>query len=67
MYSPLLRILLLLLGLFPSPSSTAPTGSYLYFGRHDQCAGIYFGDGAGLPRGDFTISYWVKYEAGYHR
>ena len=58
----------LLLLLFPSHVFAAlPTGSYLRFSRPEHCGGIDFGDGQGLPDGDFTLSVWLTLEGGYER
>jgi len=47
--------------------ATLPIGSYLRFSRPEHCGGINFGDGEGLPNGDFSLSVWLTLEGGYER
>jgi hypothetical protein len=51
----------------PVAFSAPPTGSYLHFGRPEHCGGIHLGDGEGLPKGNFTMSYWAKPEGQYEK
>eukprot|EP00965_Chrysotila_dentata_P137030 4532813-Pleurochrysis_carterae.AAC.2 len=43
-----------------------PHGSFLHFSRKHDVAGIDFGDGTGLPRGSFSVSFWMRVDGSYY-
>ena len=62
---PTICICLLLFAFYPTNVNVLAallTGSFLRFSRHEHCGGIDFGDGSGLPDGDFTISFYIRNE-----
>ncbi|GMI24151.1 hypothetical protein TrCOL_g9603 [Triparma columacea] len=62
-----LLLLILVLVVPQFTLSALPTGSYVHYGRVENCAGIAFGDGTDLPKGDFTVSYWMKFDGSMGR
>ncbi|GMH92356.1 hypothetical protein TL16_g12321 [Triparma laevis f. inornata] len=53
-------VLVLLLNLFLITFSSRPDKSYLKFSRLTDSSATYIGSGTGLPRGNFTVNYWVR-------
>ena len=52
--------LLALASILPRSLAARPKSSYLKYGLKTDAASVHFGSGSGLPKGNLTVSFWLR-------